>query len=196
MRNIKKTITFASVSDLKLHIMEKIKVSQDFLYKYLLEHGVTMSCIAREMNVSVNLVASCFKHQKDIYGQPRYFTAKALPKLNAALGILSEKIHDCFITFGSEQTFTNSRGTTYDPGVVDAMKELSQYFNIILLTFNVLGWSKAKKEAVLCSPSSKAYGQISAADVNRINAELLAVSGYLGGIEVLTDAKDVTLNGE
>ncbi len=162
----------------------KVQVSQDTLYQYLIDHDVKLARLAELMGVSASLVSACFKHNKGVDGLPRNFTAKALPKLNAALGEFAELLRSHVLTFGSPETFTNQRGNTYDPALVEPMKRVGELMNITAVTTRLLGWSKDRKESVLVSPSSKVYGCISREDVDRINAELLSVAGVLSSYEV------------
>ena len=170
--------------------MEKLKVSQDVLYQYLLEHNVNISGLAREMDANVNFVGSCFKRTPDRHGKPRRFTPAVLPRLNAALPAFADKMRQSLLVFGSEQTYTNRLGTTYDPAVMSAVRNLSEFFNLTTLTWRVLGWNKDKKRAVMSTPSSGSYCHITQDDVNRLNAELLAVAGVLESYEVVIDDKD------
>lgn len=165
--------------------MNKVPITQDFLYSYLREHDVNIKHIAELMGKSFSLVYSSFHHNKDVMGVPRNFTANALPKLNEALVALSEELKQSVIIFGSEKTFTNTRGIAYDPGALNAVKNLSKFFNLNAFTARVLGWSISKKESTLSSPSSKIYGYISEEHVSKINTEILAIAGTLGGVEVL-----------
>lgn len=167
--------------------IQKTKVSQDFLYKYLTEHNVTISQFARLMGVSVGIVSGSFHHDLDRHGKPLKFSRANIEKLNAALQTLADQLRQATITFGSEQTFTNSRGTTYDPGTREAVLRLSDYFKISYFMERVLGWKDGKRKMILVTPSSKVYGQVSQDDVNRINAELLSVAGVLSSYEVVPD---------
>lgn len=164
--------------------VQKAMVSQDFLYEYLTQHNVNLSRLNELMGVSNGILMGCFRHNPDRTGKPLRFSAKSVEKLNAALVALAGQMRGCVITFGSAETFTNYRGTTYDPGTLQAVKSLQRWFKLNPFCERVLGWSLSKKEYILCTPSSKAYGKISQEDVSRINAEVLAVAGMLGGIEV------------
>lgn len=166
--------------------MKKVKVTQDVLYRYILEHNVNISGLAREMDANASFVIACFKHNPDRLGKPRRFTSATLPRLNEALGTFALKMRRSTITFGSEQTYTNRFKNTYDPGTMPAIKQLAQYFNITSFIVRVLGWTRNKKNAIFSNPSSITYGNISQDDVNRINAELLAVAGVLSSYEVVS----------
>jgi hypothetical protein len=170
--------------------MEKVKVTQDVLYQFIVEHNVNLSGIAREMQANPTLVAGCFKRNLDRHGKPRRFTPETLPRLNEGINRFAEKLQQSIIPFGSDQVFTNNRGTTYDPGAIQAVKNLSQYFNLTAFILRVIGWNETKKNATLSAPSSKAYGCISRDDANRINAELLAVAGVLMNYEVVIEEND------
>lgn len=167
--------------------MEKIKVTQDVLYQYIIGHNVNISGIAREMGANPTLVAGCFKKNLDRHGQPRHFTASTLPRLNEALENFAKNMRQSIIEFSSDQAYTNNRGHVYYPAVMPAVRQLSQFFNLTTFLIRVLGWNETKKNATLSAPSSKAYGCISEDDINKINAELLAVSGVLANYEIVPD---------
>lgn len=167
--------------------MEKVKVTQDVVYQYITEHNVNLSGLAREMQANPTLVAGCFKRNLDRHGHPRHFTAATLPRLNAALDSYAAKMRQSLITFGSDKTFTNKRGFTYDPGTIPALKNLSQYFNLTAFVIRLLGWTENVKNLKLSAPTSPSYGCITHDDINRINAELLAVSGVLSSYEIVPD---------
>lgn len=136
------------------------------------------------MGVSNAIVTMSFKHSLNRHGKPMKFSESNLQKLNDALSVFSQQINECRIIFGSNEMFTNRLGRTYDPGVLLQIRSLSKMFNVKGLFARVLGWNRGKYDLVLCSPSSKVYGFITADDVMRINAELLAISGTLAGIKV------------
>lgn len=172
------------------YMMEKVKVNQDFLYQYLLDHDIIISAIMRTMGVSSGIVIGCFRHDLNRHGKPLVFSAKNIERLNAALPELAGAIRRSLLVFGTGHEFANSRGTVYDPGLLPAVKALSAYFNLNKFLLRVLGWKVGKKEMVLCSPSSKVFGNISRDDVDRINAELLSVAGVLSSYEVVPTDSD------
>ena len=174
----------------------KASVTQDFLYDYIVSHNLNVKTLAEFAGISPSMMYDCFRHTKDTYGRPRNFPVNSLAKLNAALPIMADCIKQSVITFGSEQTFVNRVGRTYDPGCMPAMKALSKYFNLNGLCLRVLGWSKGKKESVLCSPSSHVFGFITSSDVEHINTELLAVFGMLSGIKVILSDSSNTPSSE
>lgn len=167
--------------------MNKTKVSQDFLYDNIVKHGVNVKAIAELMGISVTMVNGCLRHDKDMHGNPRNFPAKTLPKLNAALEQLAEQLNQSLITFGSDQTYTNNRGTQYDPAAVDGIQALRKYFKLTPFLKDALGWTENKKSIVLHTPSSKGYACVSAQDVRRINAAITQVAVLFGGIEVVAE---------
>lgn len=164
--------------------MDKISVTQDYLYEYIKAHDINVCRFAELMGVSNAIVTMSFKHNPNRHGKPMKFSESNLQKLNDALSVFSQQINECRIFFGSNEMFTNRLGRTYDPGVIKQLMSLSKMFNVKGLTNRILGWNRGKYDLVLCSPSSKVYGFITADDVMRINAELLAVSGTLSGIKV------------
>lgn len=168
--------------------MDKIKVSQDTLYQYLTEHNLTISVFARKMGVSDGIVHGCFHHDLNRHGQPLKFSAANIERLNVALTEVADELRKCILIFGGPETFTNQRGTTYDPGLATSIRNgASRYFKIIGLTERLLGWNKAKSNTTLSVKSSPMYGRITKADADRINAELLSVAGVLSSYEVVAD---------
>jgi hypothetical protein len=168
--------------------MEKVKISQDTLYEFMLNHNVKMTRLAELIGKSDDVVTSCFKHHKDGRGKPRYFSAANVNAINKALPVIADELRKRLQTFGSEQKYTNSWGATYDPALIAQFVELGKYMNITGLVGRILGWTKGKKNAVLCQPSSKAYGNISEADVIAINNEILAVAGVLSSYELVSES--------
>ena len=51
----------------------------------------------------------------------------------------------------------------------------------------MLGWNESKRAMILSCKSSITKGNITADDVNRINAEILSVAGVLDCYEVVAD---------
>ncbi|MDE6647889.1 MAG: hypothetical protein K2K03_08730 [Prevotella sp.] len=167
---------------------QKMKISQDALYKYLTEHGVKVIRIAELMGKTPQMVISCFRHHNNWRGNPRRFSVENIRQLNDALQVIAGELRGCLITFGTDQAYTNKHGCTYDPGLIEPINRLGELLNITSLLGRLLGWSKSKKQYVFCIPSSKAYGNISESDVMTINAEVLAIAGVLEGLEVVPDA--------
>lgn len=165
----------------------KMKISQDALYKYLNEHGVKVIRIAELMGNTPAMVISNFRHHKDDRGYPRRFSVDNIRKLNDALHIIASDLRGCVLTFGTDKAYTNKHGRTYDPGMIEPINRIGVFLNMTFLLDKLLGWSKTKKMSVFSIPSSKAYGNISEADVMTINAELLAIAGVLEGVEVVPD---------
>lgn len=169
--------------------MDKIKVSQDFLYKYLQEHDISKVIISKKMGVSESIVGGSFRHALNRHGKPLKFSAANIVRLNNALMQISEELRNSVIPFGSDKMFTNQRGTVYDPGALDAIHNISNYFNMRSFMQRLLGWNKSKRDVVLSNRSSAVYGNITQDDVNRINAELLSIAGVLSSYEVVADVK-------
>ena len=110
--------------------------------------------------------------------------------MNEALEQIADTLRGLVLQFGSDQTYTNQRGATYDPALVEPLKKIGEWMNLTALVERVLGWNQRKKENVLVTRSSKAYGTVSQADATAINNELLAVAGVLGSYEVVADGND------
>ena len=170
-------------------IMEKkaLKMSQDSLYIFLIEHGVKISRIADEIGMTPSAVVSCFIHRPSRHGKPRNFTADKIAKLNEALRAYSNVLRSCILKFGTNQKYTNQHGRTYDPGMIEPLNQLGEYLNMTAVAERVLGWSKSKKLNVFSNPSSKNYGNISEEDINKINIEILTIVGAFDNVEIVPD---------
>lgn len=168
----------------------KVQVTSDTLYQYLLEHNFTISLLSKYMGVSNGIVCNSFQHVPNRLGKPMKFSAANLEKLNAVLPQIADDLRRATITFGSDQTFTNSWGKTYDPAAREAVLAVGNYFKITPLLLRILGWKKGKRDMILVSTKSPVYGQVSQEDVNRINAELLSVAGVLSSYEVVEQNPD------
>lgn len=167
--------------------MDKVKVSQDILYGFLKEHNVTKVVIAQRMGVSESIVGGCFRHALNRHGKPLSFSANNIVKLNEALQMIASELRQCVITFGSDDLKTNKHGSTYVPSALEGFRKLGTYFNVTKLTNRVLGWNESKRVMILSCKSSITKGNITADDVNRINAEILSVAGVLDCYEVVAD---------
>ena len=165
--------------------MEKKKVTQDFLYKYITDNGINVTGLAEQMGMSTTMVCGCFKHYKDASGKPRNFPVQTLPRLNAALEQMADLMMQSKISFGSSQTYINNRGTKYDPATVESIIALHKYFKLTKFLNRALGWTANKKSIVLHTPSSKGYACVSESDVELINAAITEVSIVFGSIEVV-----------
>ncbi len=164
--------------------IKKTQVTQDFLFQIITERGINVSTLAELMGMSATMVNGCFRHNKDTNGKPRNFPERSVVKLNNALTEMSQLMLNSRLTFGSEKTYTNNRGTTYDPTLVEPISELHRFFKLTTFLNRTLGWSQNKKSIVLHSPSSKGYACISEADVERINDAITEVAILLNSIEV------------
>ena len=170
----------------------KVKVSQDTLYKYMMAHGVKLVRLAEITGLSEGTINQCFKHASVNGGRARVFSPTALIKINGALPLLAQNLRQSVVRFGSSKTFTNMRGRTCDPALIDPIKNtIGKYFNLNIMCQNVLGWSKSMKHNILESRTGIAYGCISKEDAERINTELIAVAGVLDSYEIVTDS-DIT----
>lgn len=170
--------------------MEKVQISQDVLYEYILSHGIKMSRLAELIGRAPEVVMSCFKHHNNMNGNPRYFNDKHIALINEALPILADELRGSLLKWGSNQTYTNRLGVSYDPALVEQIKSVGRYMNITALVERVLGWSKGKKSAVLVQSSSTVYGHVSQADAERINTEILAVVGMLSNVKIVLEDGD------
>lgn len=166
---------------------KKMQMLQDDLYQYLTDHDVKLSRLAELMGKSLPVLNSAFRHHKNNAGYERNFSVENIALLNQSLPLLADELRQCLLTFGSDLTFTNKRGTTYDPALIEPIKQLGRYLNLVTLTERILGWNKTRKRNVLADTHSKVYGCISQFDMMTLNAELLSIAGVLEGTEVIPD---------
>lgn len=166
--------------------MEKTKVSQDFLYKFITDNGINVSTLAELMGMSATMVNGCFRHNKDNAGRARKFPSQTLPRLNQAIVDLAAQMRGSLITFGSPQTYKNKHGREYDPACVESINALHRYFKLTPFLVATLGWTPNKKSITLHTPSSRGYACISSDDVDRINARILSVAGMLETVEIVS----------
>ena len=165
----------------------KMKMSQDQLYKYLMDHDVIILRLSELMGLSKTSVNYNFRHTLNDQGNPRYFTVDGIKKLNDALPVFAHELRACLLHFGTDKMYTNKHGRTYDPGMIEPINNLGKYLNITSLICRMLGWSKSKKKNVFGSPNVKNYGNISEDDVNALNVEIMSVAGFLENVEVVPD---------
>ena len=167
--------------------IKKIEVTPDWLYQYLQEHNFIISLLSKRMGVSNGIVCNSFRHVLNRLGKPMKFSDANIARLNAALPKMADEIKAATISFGSNETFTNTFGHTYDPATREAVLAVGEFFKLTPFLERLLGWKKGKRDMILVSTKSPVYGQVSQDDVNRINAELLAVAGVLSNYEVVDD---------
>lgn len=168
--------------------MEKIRVSSDTLYKYLLEHNFVISVLSEKMGVSYGIVYNSFQHVLNRHGKPMRLSNANILKMNTALEQIAGELRNSVLRFGSERQYTNQQGTTYDPGLIEPIKAgIGKYFKLKGLTERVLGWKKYKCDITLATRTSPMYGKINRDDVDRLNAEIIAVAGVLETFEVVAD---------
>lgn len=168
--------------------MEKIRVSADTLYKYLLEHNFVISVLSEKMGVSDGIVYNSFQHVPNRLGKPMRLSHANILKMNAALEQIASELRNSILRFGSEKQFTNQQGTTYDPGLIDSVKGgIARYFKLNGLTERVLGWNRYKCNFTFSMRNSPMYGKITRDDVDRINAEIIAVAGVFETFELVAD---------
>ena len=168
--------------------MEKIRISTDTLYKYLVEHNFILSVLSDYMKVSNSILMASFRHDLNRCGKPTNFSVPNLRRLNNALAVIADDLRKCVLVFGSDKMFTNQYGRTYDPGMIEAMKNgAGKFFKLRGMTERLLGWNKGKWGLTMYSLKSAIYGNITRDDTDRINAELLAVAGVLSSYEVVAD---------
>ncbi len=167
---------------------KKTKVSADKLYKFMNEHNFTGYILSSYMGVSESIVRGCFKHSLNRHGKPLQFSESNLARLNDALPRMAADLRGCMIIFDDKRAVVNRCGTAYDLTVAEQTKTgMSRFFNMQALTKRVLGWNAQKCRARLASEGHVTYSHVLREDCDRLNDELLAVSGVLENYEVCLD---------
>lgn len=174
-----------------LHENKAIYITQDELYQFIKDNGITLSRIAELMGVGTAMVSACFLRHNNRFGKPRYFNDEAITKLNSAIKKLASLIKKSRLSFGSKLAYTTLRGNTFDPGMVPLINnEVGQFFNLRVFLKNSLGWNDKKKSLILNSPSGKIYGHVTQQDVNSINNEMDRIADALAQFVVIKDKGD------
>lgn len=167
----------------KNFIMGKAKMTQDELYQYLLEHNIIISRLGELVGLSDTAMSNAFKHHI-VNGKRHYFPAKKVVLINTALPVMAREIASRILVFNPANNISTVSSRCYDPECLPQLRKVGEYFSLIKFTARVLGWSLPKKDSVF-STANRNYGHISSLDAELINAELLAVAGTLGNIELL-----------
>lgn len=169
-------------------INQKEKWTQDELYDFLTSNDVTITRLSDLMGMTIGMVASNFKHHVTRHGKPRSFNYQQTAKLNEALQQLAKNMRQCLLRYAGTEQKKGNLGKVYYPILRQQMNDgVGQYFNLVSLTFRVLGWNRTKKRNVLeCNKeNSKVSGCITAQEAELINKEILAVAGMLESHEIV-----------
>ena len=174
--------------------MEKIKVSQDILYKYLQAHDFTLSVLNKRMGVSNGILVGCFNHDLNRVGKPMKFSAANIEKMNLALGQIADELRGCVLTFGSGR-IEKSRGNEYDKSLAVTIRNgMGRYFKMKGLTWRLFRWTKAKSDSILSNSASPVFSNITRDIAATLNAELLSVAAVLGSYEIVSEDKEDNTN--
>ena len=165
---------------------EKIQISQDDLYQFLLEHNMIITRLGELIGLGIGSMSACFKHML-ANGEPRYFTRQSIAKINEALPQIAFEVERRRVVFNMANNVGKQKKSAFDPGCVEQLKEVGQWFKVDALCQRVLGWKPVKSRKVLFAPSSTMYGHITPDDVRRVNEELMFVSFWLQRHEVVAD---------
>ena len=165
---------------------EKIQISQDDLYQFLLEHNMIITRLGELIGLGIGSMVGCFKHLL-ANGEPRYFTRQSIAKINEALPQIAYEVERRRVVFNMANNVGKQKKSVFDPGCVDQFKALGQWFKVDAMCQRVLGWKPVKSRKVLFAPSSTMYGHITPDDVRRVNEELMFVSFWLQRHEVVSD---------
>lgn len=186
LENKEKTYKFAAQnkqSYKKKKLMGKKRMTQDELYQYFLEHNIIVKRLGELIGQSDSAMSNAFKHHI-VNGKHHYFSAKKVALINTALPVMAREIASRIMVFNPANNISTVPSRCYDPECLPQLQNIGEYFILRKLTARILGWSLGKNDSIFC-PANRNYGHISPSDVELINAELLAVAGMLGNIELL-----------
>jgi hypothetical protein len=167
--------------------MTKAKITQDALYEFMLAHNMIFTRLGELIGRDVHVVTSRFMHREDRHGNRLNLNSEHIELINKALPVLADKLYSCVLTFGSSQVYTSKHYHTYDPALVDPLKEIGKYINITRMLKRILGWSVPKINVILSQSCGPSYGHITRQDAERINIEILAIAGVLSNCELVMD---------
>lgn len=165
---------------------EKIQITQDDLYQFLLEHNMIITRLGELIGLGIGSMVGCFKHLL-ANGEPRYFTRQSIAKINEALPQIAFEVERRRVVFNMANNVGKQKKSAFDPGCVEQLKALGTYFKVDAMCQRVLWWKPVKSRKVLFAPSSTMYGHITPDDVRRVNEELMFVSFWLQRHEVVAD---------
>ena len=165
---------------------KKMQIKQDDLLKILDGYHFKRVRLAQLTGLSEATLNVCFNRHPGKTGKPRSFTEDAISRINEALPQIADSLRECMLTFRGDKDHPNVRGFVYDPSLIEPIKKIGEYLNLNDVMFELFGWRKKKKEAIL-GKSSKASGNITEDHVKAINEHLLKVSGVLSGLELVPD---------
>ena len=168
--------------------MDKIKVSQDELKRFLDAHHFVKVALAKKMGVSESIVGDSFNHMINRHGKPMSFTKKNIELLNMALHQIAEELSASKLKCsddGSTRRFVND-----DPAIIESLRKISQYIKLRGMTYNVLEWGARKCESNINLKESNPRVHLKKEEIELINNEILTVAGTLAKWELVADGND------
>lgn len=169
--------------------MDKIKVSQDELKRFLEAHHFVRVAFAKKMGVSESIVGNSFNHAINRHGKPMSFTKKNIELLNIALQQIAEELSACKLKCSNEEAATR-RFINDDTAIIDSLRKISEYIKLRGLTAKVLGWGTRKCESNINLKESNPRVHLKKEEIELINNEILTVAGTLANWEVIADGNN------
>lgn len=161
----------------------KEELTQDELLKVLDVNGIKLVRIAELMGLSEAMVNICFHHAKNKNGKPFSFSPEAIDKLNEAVRGVASGLASCLLVFRGKKEEGGRKA--YDKTLIEPIKKIGEWVNLIDFLNRTLGWNKVKKNNVLVFNNTKVYGHITQQDADAINAELLRMVSDLSRLQVV-----------
>lgn len=168
---------------------EKIQITQDELRDFMAAHNLIVTRLGELIGLGIGSMSACFNHFL-ANGEPRYFTRQSVAKINQSLPQMAYEIERRRVVFNIANTGDKPRKKVFDPGCVEQLRSLGDYFKIDALCQRVMGWKPVKSRKVLFAPSSAMHGHITQDDVRLVNEEIMFVSFWLQRHEVVAQGSD------
>lgn len=170
--------------------MDKIKVSQDELKRFLEAHHFVRVAIAKKMGVSESIVGNCFEHVLSRHGKPLSFSKKNIELMNFALQQIAEELSASKLKCSNEEEAATKRFINDDPAIIGSLRKISEYIKLRGLTAKVLGWGTRKCESNINLKESNPRVHLKKEEIELINNEIMTVAGTLANWEVVADGND------
>lgn len=167
--------------------MDKIKVSQDELKRFIEAHHFVRVALAKKMGVSESIVGDSFNHMINRHGKPMSFTKKNIELLNIALQQIAEELSASKLKCSNEEEAATRRFINDDPAIIDSLRKISEYIKLRGLTAKVLGWGTRKCESNINLKEANPRVHLKKEEIELINNEILTVAGTLANWEVVAD---------
>lgn len=165
----------------------EIRIPITDMKDYLKEVGITITALSRLSGINLTHLRMCMDGRVDERtGRKRTMSDNKLKNLQEALHQLSLNLKHIFIFYNTDLEEVKHNGNRYCKDCVKQLREqLSPYFRLQPFMQYALGWNWSKVRNTIDNKKSITYGNISQADVNRINIKLAEIATRLDKLTVI-----------